>query len=187
MIALTWLMLLHVLQRSQHFPPAVPFRGTLIVSVEQTVVIAANLETDVEGFIFVSLSRVAPVAFHTPPVAFGFDHWQDRFVDQIKITLVDYCCSEMLCHLQEIAAHVGDFQVFDLEKTHKKAAVPFLKSSRFRLTCTFITFLHESFSWRCAVHTRLAVKRHSKAVFKRRIPGRLHYDAHAKLRRTLHR
>lgn len=132
-------MLLHILQRSQNFSPTVPFRGTLVVSVEQTVVIAANFEPNVEGFVLVSLSSVASVAFHTPPVAIGFDHGTYRFVDQIKITLVNYCCREVLCHLQEIAADVGDLQVFDLEKTHKQAAVLFLQASRFPLNCALLT------------------------------------------------
>lgn len=110
----TWLVLFHILEGSQHFSPAVPFRGTLVVSVEQAVVITANLESNVECFILVPLSSVAPVAFQTAPVAIGFEHRTDRFVDQTKISLVDYCCGKVLCHLQEIAADVGDLQVLGL-------------------------------------------------------------------------
>lgn len=115
-LALAWLVLLHILQRSQNLSPAVTFSGTLVVSVEQTVVIATNLESNVERFILISLSSVASVAFHTPPVAIGFHHGTNRFIDQIKVTLVDYCCRKVLCHLQEIAADVGDLQVFGLLK-----------------------------------------------------------------------
>lgn len=113
-LALAWFVMFHILQGSQNFSSTVPFGGTLVVSVEQTVVIAANLESNVERFILVSLSSVASVAFHTPPVAIGFDHGTDRFVDQIKIKLVDYCRRKVFCHLQEIAADVGDLQVFGL-------------------------------------------------------------------------
>lgn len=135
MLVLAWLVLFHILQRPQNFSPAVTFSGTLVVSVEQTVVIAANLESNVERFILVSLSSVAPVAFHTSPVATGFDHGTDRFVDQIKSTLVDYCCSNMLCHLQEIAADVGDLQVFGLWTEAKVSRSSFLQASRFSLHC----------------------------------------------------
>lgn len=80
---LAWLVLFHVFQSSQNFPPTVTFGCTLVISIEETVIVAANLEPNVERFILVSLSSVTPVAFHTPPVAIAFDDGTDRFVDEI--------------------------------------------------------------------------------------------------------
>lgn len=170
-------MLFHILQRSQNFSPAVSFRGTLVVSVEQTVVIAANLESNVERFILVSLSSVAPVAFHTPPVAIGFGHGTDRFVDQIKITLVNYCCRKVLCHLQEIAADVGDLQVFGLFKRRASKQQFRLQASRFRLNFGKVAGSHESFGVGYAVNkycgSRCKVLR---GVLNLEIPGQTHCE-----------
>lgn len=107
-------MLFHVFQRPQNFPSAVSFRCAFIVPVKQTVVVAADLQSNIERLILVCLSGFTPVAFHAPTVAVAFNHGLDRSSNHGDVAFVDDRSREVLRRLHEVTANVTDLYVLGL-------------------------------------------------------------------------